>query len=379
MKLEMEKDPFALDAERVAEVERKLEKLSELLADKGIDAVLISAHENIAWVTAGLVDARVGMLREAGVASLLVTREGGAYYFTTNNEALRLAEEEFAGLPFGPVVNPWYANDVRSAVAKIVGSGDVAGDMGQQGYKLLPIQSLRYELTDNEMVRYRWLGHHAAKAAVDVLRRYQPGMSERTLQTMLAERLISEGITPSVYLTAVDARALRYRHPVPRTGVLEQLGMLSFCARRWGLTIAITRYVQFGVEIPELDERFAVVAQVNARLLAATRDAATSDSLFSVAEQAYAELGYPGEERMHHQGGATGYFEREWIARPGGAEKVLPQQAFAWNPNLKGAKVEDTVLLRNGALEVLTATPDLPIVTTKWEGADYRSAGVLRI
>ncbi len=379
MELEIENDLFTLNRERVAEVEQKLRKIAAFLVEKGIDAVLISAHENIAWATAGLADVRVGMLREAGVASLLVTREGGAYYLTTNNEASRLADEEFAGLPFQQVVNPWYANDIRASVANIVGAGQVAGDMGQQGYKLLPIQSLRYELTDSEVARYRCLGRDAAEAAVAVLKRYQPGMSERTLQAVLAERLISKGIMPSVYLTAVDSRALGYRHPVPRAGVLERLGMLSFCARRWGLTIAITRYVQFGAEIPEIDERFAIVAQVNARLQAASREGTTSDALFTVAEQAYAELGCPGEERMHHQGGATGYFEREWIVRPGGTEKVLSQQAFAWNPNLKGAKVEDTILLRNGAVELLTATSELPTVTTSWCGAEYRSAGLLKI
>ncbi len=199
------------------------------------------------------------------------------------------------------------------------------------------------------------------------------------LQATLAARLIEERIIPSVYLTAVDQRALGYRHAVPRAGVLERLGMLGFCARRWGLTVAITRYVHFGAVAAELEERFAAVALVNARLLAATREGASSHQLFNVAEQAYAELGYPGEERMHHQGGATGYFEREWIARPGGGEKVLAQQAFAWNPNLRGAKVEDTVLLRGGSIEVLTATPELPTVRTVSGDTEYCSAGVLKV
>jgi hypothetical protein len=43
-----------------------------------------------------------------------------------------------------------------------------------------------------------------------------------------------------------------------------------------------------------------------------------------------------------------------------------------------GAKVEDTVLVRDGALELLTATPELPVVVTSWEGIEYRSADVLR-
>jgi antitoxin VapB len=154
--------------------------------------------------------------------------------------------------------------------------------------------------------------------------------------------------------------------------------MFSFCARRAGVTVAMTRFVQFGGQLPEMEERFAVAAQVNARLCHATREGARSDALFKVAEQVYADLGYQGEERMHHQGGATGYFEREWIARPGGPEKVAPQQAFAWNPTVQGAKVEDTVLLRNGAIETLTATPELPTVITSCGGTEYLSAGVLR-
>lgn len=373
----MEKDPFSVDKERVAEVEQKLARIAAHLAEKGIDAVLISAHENIAWATAGVVDIRVGVLRESGVASLLVTRDGQAFYLTSNNEAPRLADEEFAGLPFKPIVNPWYANDIRASVAKIVGNGEVAGDMGQQGYRLLPLQGLRWGLVESEIARYRWLGSHAAKTAVDVLRQYRPGMAERKFQALLAEQLIEQSVLPSVYLTAVDARVMRYRHAVPRAGVLEHLGMLSFCARRWGLTVAMTRFVQFGAARPEMNERFSVASQVNARLLHATREGATSDALFHVAEQAYADLGYPGEEKLHHQGGATGYFEREWIARPGGGEKAAATQTFAWNPTVQGAKVEDTVLLRNGKLEVLTATPELPIVTTTLNGAEYRSAGVL--
>jgi antitoxin VapB len=127
-----------------------------------------------------------------------------------------------------------------------------------------------------------------------------------------------------------------------------------------------------------MEERFAVAAQVNARLCHATREGATSDALFKAAGEAYSDLGYQGEERMHHQGGATGYFEREWIARPGGGEKVTPQQAFAWNPTVQGAKVEDTVLLRNGTIEILTATPRLPTVSTSCGGRAYLSASVLK-
>jgi antitoxin VapB len=378
----MNNDPSSLDnsfgKDRLAELNAKRHKIAAFLSEKGVDAVLVSRHDNITWSTAGVVDVRVGVLREIGAASLLFTRDGGAFYLTTNNEAHRLAEEEFAGLGFEPIVNPWYANDLRASVQRIVRSGIIASDMGHEGLQQVSIQGLRFELTHAEATRYRWLGEHAAKAATQVLRRFEPGMTERAMHAMLAEQLIGMCIMPSVYLTSTDARIVSYPHPVPRAGVLKQLGMLCFCARRWGLSVSMTRFISFGTLPAEFDEHLAVAAEVNARLLAATRPGATSDELFSVAKDAYASLGLPGAEGLHHQGGATGYLEREWFARPGGTERITPQQAFAWNPNLRGAKVEDTHLLQDGKLELLTVTPDLPSVRTCVNGVDYRSAGIVR-
>lgn len=374
----MNDDPFGVNAERLEEIAGKCARIAAFLHDKNFDAILISRHDNIAWATAGVVDVRVGMLREIGAASLLITRDGAAHYLTTSNEALRLAEEEFDSLGFEPHVNPWHANDLRATAVGIIGAGTLAGDMGQEGLPPLSIQALRHELTDSEAVRYQWLGAHAASVAEAVLPQFQPGMSECALQAMLAEQLIATGLMPSVYLTATDARIARYPHPVPRAGVLQRLGMLGFCARRWGLSVSLTRYVHFGPPPAELDEAFAVLAQVSARLVAATTPGTTSDELFSVAQQAYASLGCAGAEQNHHQGGATGYLEREWFARPGGTERVTVQQAFAWNPNLRGAKVEDTYLLKDGKMQLLTATPALPTTITSWNGTDFHSAALLR-
>jgi antitoxin VapB len=53
------------------------------------------------------------------------------------------------------------------------------------------------------------------------------------------------------------------------------------------------------------------------------------------------------------------------------------RQAFAWNPSVAGGKVEDTVLLRDGTIELLTGTPDLPVVSTRAGDLSVQSAGVL--
>jgi antitoxin VapB len=232
-------------------------------------------------------------------------------------------------------------------------------------------------LSETEIARFRWLGAETVAATVEALNQVEPGLSEYDLEAITEAGLLRRGILPSVALYAVDDRILKYKHAVPRGRRLKQYGMLNLCARKWGLVISITRFIHFG-ELPgELAARFKSAAQVNAALLDATRVGATSAELFRVAQAAYAAEGYPGEEKFHHQGGPAGYGEREWVATPNGTETVVNNQAFAWNPSIRGGKTEDTVLLRDGKIEWLTATPELPIIQASANGTVYPAAGVL--
>jgi len=359
-----------------AELDAKHEQLVEWLKAQGLAGVLIRRNENVAWVTGGAVELRVLTPCETGVAALLVTANGRRYYFTTENEAPRLHDEEFGVLDFEPVLFPWWADDTNAAAAKLAG-GPLGSDTPGPGLAPVSLAPLRAALCDTEIARYRWLGAETAAATVEALNQVEPGLSEYDLEAMTAAALLRRGILPSVYLFAVDDRILKYKHAVARGKRLKQYGMLNLCSRKWGLAISITRFIHFGALPAELGSRFEAAAQVNAALFNATRVGATSAHLFSVAQAAYAAQGFPGEERFHHQGGPTGYGEREWIATPTGTEVVVNNQAFAWNPSIRGGKVEDTVLLRDGVIENLTPTPELPAIAASLEGSDYVAAGVL--
>jgi antitoxin VapB len=236
---------------------------------------------------------------------------------------------------------------------------------------------LRAALSETEIARYRWLGVETAAATVESLYEVEPGLSEYDLESLTAANLLRRGIMPSVALYAVDERIMKYKHAVARGHRLKQYGMLNLCARKWGLVVSITRFIHFGALPAELDARFKSAAKVNAALLDATRVGATSAELFRVAQAAYKAEGFPGEERFHHQGGAAGYGEREWVATPTGTEVVVDNQAFAWNPSIRGGKTEDTVLLHHGKIEYLTPTPELPVIEANVNGTVYTAAGVL--
>ncbi len=359
-----------------AELDHKHQQLVDWMRAQGLSAVLIRRHENIAWLTGGAVEVRVLTPCETGVASLLVTASGKRYYFTTENEAPRLSDEEFGALDFEPVIFSWYEDDTNAKAAKLAG-GRVGSDAPAADQTPVNLFPLRASLGEAEMARYRWLGAQTAAATVETLKQVGPGQSEYDLEAMTSAALLKRGIQPSVYLYAVDQRILKYKHAVARGARLKEYGMLNLCSRKWGLAISITRFVHFGALPAGLAERFHAAAQVNAALLDATRLGATSSQLFHVAQSAYAAQGYPGEEKFHHQGGPTGYWEREWLATPTGTETVVNHQAFAWNPSIRGGKVEDTVLLHDGAIENLTATPELPVIEATANGHSYPAAGVL--
>ena len=359
-----------------AELDAKHEQLVEWLRAQKLAGVLIRRNENVAWLTGGAVELRVLTPCETGVASLLVTAAGKRYYFTTENEAPRLHDEEFGALDFEPVLFPWYADDTVAAAAKLAG-GPLGSDTPGAGLMPVSLYPLRAALSESEIARYRWLGAETAAATVEALHQVEPGLSEYDLEAITAAGLLRRGILPSVALYAVDERILKYKHAVPRGKRLKQYAMLNLCSRKWGLVISITRFVHFDAPPVELGARFEAAAQVNAALLNATRVGATSAELFRVAQAAYAAQGFPGEEQFHHQGGPTGYGEREWVATPAGTETVVNNQAFAWNPSIRGGKTEDTVLLRDGVIENLTPTLELPQLAAEVEGSTYTAAGVL--
>ncbi len=350
----------------------------EWLRAEGLNGVLLRRNENIAWLTGGAVELRVLTPNETGVAAILVTAEGGRYYMTTANEAPRLHDEEFGALDFEPVVFPWYENDTETIALQRT-HGKLASDVPMPGYNPANLYPLRAALQPTEVERYRWLGAQTGAAVPGVLQQLQPGMTEYEMEAQVAASLLSRGVLPSVYLMATDERIVKYKHAVARGKKLEKYAMLNLCARRWGLTVSITRFAHFGKPPAELEEKFHAAAQVNAALLDATREGTCSAELFRVAAAAYAGAGFAGDELLHHQGGATGYWEREWIATPNGDARVVNAQAFAWNPSIRGGKVEDTVLLQDGQIELLTPTPDLPGLASSANGRSYPATGVLTL
>ena len=269
----------------------------------------------------------------------------------------RLASEALVGAGFESIEYGWTEEradpslPVRLSIE--AAGGPIGCDTPLGGAVTLEpdISRLRAPLTRHELQRYRELGASVGCAIGAVARSVEVGASEQDVAGLLTSALAPMQIRPVVLLVAADDRIARYRHP------------------RGGLIVAASRLVHIGGLDAELARRTRAAATTYAMLLRATRSGATGARLFEAAVSGYAAAGFPGEERLHHQGGAIGYRPREWVAHPQSDDVVTPPQAFAWNPTVTGTKIEESCIVHaDGRIDGLTSTPDWPCIEVDVHG-----------
>lgn len=367
------------------EIQEKQDRLTRAAQEAGLQGILLATHHNIAWLTGGRSN-RIDANREAGTARLLITADNRRYLLANAIEMPRLLDEVFAGLGFEPIEYPWTDDQnpafaVKAARQLLSADGRIGADwpLPDTSPTEPTIARVRARLTTQEVDRYRALGSDAGRVVGDVCRALTPGDDERTIARTVSDALGSVLARGVVTLIGSDERLRRYRHPVPTATRWKHVVLVAVCAERDGLVVGLSRIVAAGVTPPDLMARTRATAAVFGRLLEATRPGASGASLYETAAQAYAAAGFAGEELRHHQGGAIGYRARDWIAHPASQEIVQERQAFAWNPSITGTKIEDTALVLGDRIELLTSTPDWPVIPIQVRGDPVEAADVWKM
>ena len=368
------------------EMEEKTERLVALCAAEGLAGVLINSQPNFSWLSGGGTNG-VDVSREAGVSTLFVRRDGRRFILASRIEMARMLTEEVNGQGYEPIEFPWEQEKGNAGLVvdltRSLVSDDlpIGSDLFLTGARSVEgaIARSRFKLTSFEVDRFRALGRDAGKVIGTMARALAPDLSEREVARRTDDALASIGAHSVVTLVAADERLTRFRHPLPTDLQWKKVLMIVVCARRGGLIASLTRIVCVGTIPEDLVERTRAAASVNAQLFTATRPGVSGSKLYSVAARAYEDAGFAGEQVLHHQGGATGYRTRDWLAHPQCTERVQENQAFAWNPSITGTKVEETCISFAGGIEIITATPGWPTVDVEAEGFEYSVPNVLSI
>ncbi|MFS2089296.1 M24 family metallopeptidase [Paenarthrobacter nicotinovorans] len=341
----------------VADRAVKRRRVLDILDAAGRDSLLLTSNTALTWYLDG---SRVHIsLAGDPIAALLVDRSGD-HLVTFNNEAARIAAEELpAGVSLDTV--PWHGQ-LHAAAAALALDGNPLVEAAVTA----ELRAARQQLLPAETARYSELSVDAARAMTDVLTAATPETTEFELVSQLAARMVSVGAEPLVLLCNGAGRS-DFRHPLATHSPIGRRAMAVVCARRNGLVANVTRWVAFDAGTPQELDAEARIAEVEADIFRATVPGARLNEVFTGIKAAYARHGFGDDQwTLHHQGGPAGYAGRDPRVTAEVTDTIVLNQPFTWNPSGPGVKIEDTVLLTDSGLRVLTEDERWP--TTDVDG-----------
>jgi len=362
------------------EIDIKVERIMKLLASENLDALYLTRQSNFSWITAGASNV-VTICTEDGVASVLVTKDGKRFAITNAVEEARMKEEQhLEELGFELLSQAWYENRAEEFIKKIVGRMErVGADIHFGAAKMMQgaINPLRFSLTHNEICRYQHLGDVMSEALEKYVATVRPGMTEYEITGGVAEALWPKQIDQVLFLVAADDRILKHRHAIPTANTLKKSLMVSCNGRYKGLITTTTRMVYFGTPPAGLLQQYEKTAEIECRMIAATRPGVDDLVPHQVGKNAYKDFGYEDMYYKHHQGGPQGYYNREYLVSEQMHAATQLNQCYCYNPVVSGTKTEDAFIAMEKGPLFITKPFSFPKLTVRVGGYAMERPGLL--
>lgn len=338
---------------RFQEIPQKLILIREMLTANNLNGVVIRKQANFSWLTAG-GRGFIGFASEMACACIVVT--GGHFCLAANNiESRRLLDEELKDVSIDSVVLPWH-NDYDMNTQLSWKFGELTDDTAMDAW----FKQSRVLLCASEIERYEQAGAQVAQLLERVCMETVQSTTEFEIAGEISKKMWCAGLEPITVLVAADERSKLVRHYVPTAKQTTEGFIASVCIRAGGLVVSATRAVAF---TDGFAKRYNALLRVEQVAFDMTRKGSSISDVLSALKVAYKQNGLPQEWENHHQGGVTGYLAREYRADDKQETIICNNMTFAWNPSAVGAKCEDTILLQDGAIKILTpSAPGWPVV-----------------
>ncbi len=343
------------------EVADKLTSVREYIKEHELSGVLLNKATNFAWLSGG-IDVHGPEMVENAVCSLLVTKDH-LYVIGPCVETARMKTEVLPELEAEMADYPWHLGTVESKLREMVDPVKVASDqpVGDTIPLDMSFHRLKYAYCEEEKERCRWLGKETTACIEEVARSIRPGDTEYDVLARCNYGLWSKGIRPIVMYIAADERAMNYKHPLTIGKKVEKHMIFVIMTMKWGMMVALSRLVFFGSVPEEYRKKQDAVMKVDATYIANTVPGAIACDILKKGIDMYAAVGYDGYWKDQFQGGPTGYELRNYFTNLETREKVVMNQAFAWNPMINGLKSEDTFLVTPEGPEFVTVSGNWPM------------------
>ncbi len=344
----------------------KVERIREILKNRGYDALEINSQVNFSYVTGGR--GFIGLASTVSCGSLIITPQK-VILVSENIESERLYVEQLNQEPFiEKKACFWDEPEKRTEFIKEL----------KEQYNLASEDDIATELFMLRTVMTSWdseciqkLSIEAARVLEEICKGLAVGVSDYALAGQISKALWERNIEPITILIGFDERALAYRHPVMHGAVLKNYALVGICARRNGMITSISRDVLIKADALMI-EKHRKCACVNAMFLNGLQMGERLGAVYQKAIDVYAQEGFLGEEKLHHQGGLTGFVPRELKAVRQSNHVIRENEVYAFNPTIQGAKVEDTVMTTKDGVRNLTYTGTYNYIDVNIDDKTYK-------
>jgi Xaa-Pro aminopeptidase len=345
--------------------------LRRLLADKSLEALLVTDERNVTYLTGFTGDS----------SYLIVTRD--RELLLSDQRYAQQLEEECPGVPLALRGPGSQMTKVTVEVAGKLGlpslgiESDVmtvgAFEKFKEALKTTPlalteglVESLREIKDAGEIDNLRFAISIAQRAFAVIRASLRQGRSEKEIADELENQIRLFGGTCGAFPSIIGVGP-RAALPHGRPTEEAKIGDYDFVLIDWGARgrlyhSDLTRVLVTGRLSPELQKVYGVVLAAQQAAIAAIRPGAIMKEVDGAARQVIADAGY-GERFGHSLGHGIGLavHEQPRLApdqdRPLAAGMVVTVEPGIYIPGWGGVRIEDDVLVTENGHEVLTSVP----------------------
>jgi len=357
------------------EVAGRIARLRELLEGAGCDALLISSHSNIRYLTGF-----------TGSAGLLMVRADDAVIVTDGRYGEQApAELALSGAPARTeALGGAEQVELLGELVKGIGRLGLEGEhiswarlrRWSEGWakdvELVPtsdlVEGLRERKDAGEIARIAAAAAIADAALLSVRPMLEEGPTEAEVALALDTEMRRLGAAEPAFETIVAAgpnAAEPHHHPSPRKIGNGELVVVDFGARVDGYCSDMTRTIRTGRGrdlVPELARVASVVLAAQDAGLCAVRDGVAAAEIDRACREVVDAAGF-SELFVHGTGHGVGLDIHEAPALGERSDDILRSgqvvtvEPGVYVPGLGGARTEDTVLVTGAGCEILTLSP----------------------
>jgi len=343
-----------------------INRLRELMSREGIDAILVSDPTNLAWLTGF-----------TGTFGRTVVTPNDAIFVTDSRYTLQ-AQEEVKGIRTESFASPTDGDQFVAQQAKALGVSRLGFEAASTTHlqwqkwgeklsdmELVPVRDifsdLRLVKSEEEVTKIRRACGVADATFEHVRRLIQPGVSEYDIALEIEFFMRRQGAEVAFPSIVVSGERSARPHGKPSEKKLEpgDFVTMDFGARLDGYNSDITRTVVVGEATDRHREVYEIVLEAQIEALHAIRPGRKASDVDTVARDILATrdlakyfghgLGH-GLGRLVHDGGRLSPTSDNIIE----VGQVWTVEPGVYIPGFGGVRIEDDVVVREDAVEILT-------------------------